>query len=471
MVRPFVRLNEPHDGTRPNVPVDDATSAQAHISAAKRTERTYTDFMGDRNLLSFINGTIPSVVFQNHGEAFYILHHAITSGVCPQQGVSVLHVDHHDDLGLPSLPLDTLKPGACKDVEDELDCPLDNANFLLGAHVTTGAIKRLLWVYPSHTLEGRGSPDSNPDGSANRVSPSDHPYTPPHLCVIGTARERPRNGRQFYMHRTVDAQRWGLEEIYPFLTCGSKPGNDKEGSPEWRPGNKDTFPLDAFAAIPGREYEIAILSSEATLTPRWWARMLGNATWFPPPSSLVPSAWVLDIDIDFLVSDDETASNLNQVNESDVPRADMIRGARARKILCMFTKHCDDILEEWLRPPPPKPFITKADVDARLAPIQRLLTRLLPSRPCLVTIARSNEGAFTPLNATLLLEDAVMSMLRAVYSSGVLSVQYLRSALGSRKRTETVYAYLDRLRKSNSSAARRRPPSNDALMQAYSSTH
>ena len=77
----------------------------------------------------------------------------------------------------------------------------------------------------------------------------------------------------------------------------------------------------------------------------------------------------------------------------------------------------------------------------RLHDVHRVLEQLLPSRPCLITIARSNEGAFTPLNTTLLLEDEVLSMLRSLWPS--VSVQYLRSAFGSREQTAILNARLD----------------------------
>ena len=46
---------------------------------------------------------------------------------------------------------------------------------------------------------------------------------------------------------------------------------------------------------------------------------------------------------------------------------------------------------------------------------RRVLHALLPSRPALATIARSNQGAFTPLRWTMEIEDALLEMLDEVY--------------------------------------------------------
>ena len=409
----------------------------AQPMAGRRTANaSYTDFAGDRNAaLAFDRGSPLAVVFQNHGEAFHVIESAIKHGYCSSDGVSVLHIDHHDDLALPGLGIDSLAPGGCEDVVNEDDCPVANDNFLLGVHVLTAAIKRILWIAPPYSAP---------------------PVVPPHVCLLGAA-SAPRHNGHRYMHRSIGAAWWGLENLHA-VTCGSTPMNIRPDTPGWHGGMQERAPLDSYEVLEGRSYELAILTPSEALTKRWSRRLLGNSTWFSPKPS-APGAWVLDIDLDYLVTKQEAGAELEDSREfqqaldteqqqsgkrwprQDSPSPLMRLHSTALRWLCPLTAHCADIIYEWRKPRPSKRFITRAEVLERLHDVHRVLEQLLPSRPCLITIARSNEGAFTPLNTTLLLEDEVLSMLRSLWPS--VSVQYLRSAFGSREQTAILNARLD----------------------------
>ena len=65
----------------------------------------------------------------------------------------------------------------------------------------------------------------------------------------------------------------------------------------------------------------------------------------------------------------------------------------------------------------PTPAMSREAVRERLSPIERLLRRDWASLPSAVTIARSNEGGFTPLAHTRMLEKEVVDMVERVYPS------------------------------------------------------
>ena len=94
--------------------------------------------------------------------------------------------------------------------------------------------------------------------------------------------------------------------------------------------------------------------------------------------------------------------------------------------------------------PPRKPVVTPEEISSRVAGVRRVLHALLPSRPALATIARSNQGAFTPLRWTMEIEDALLEMLDEVYGKQPTGVQYLRSAFGSHTQSVSTYERLER---------------------------
>ena len=107
---------------------------------------------------------------------------------------------------------------------------------------------------------------------------------------------------------------------------------------------------------------------------------------------------------------------------------------------------CHRILHEHTLEPPLKTEITAAEIAERVAGIEHLLHALLPSRPCLVTIARSNQGAFTPLRWTMSMEDAIVEMLERLYGRQPTGVQYLRSAFGSHEASVSTFDRIERER-------------------------
>lgn len=235
--------------------------------------RTYTDVRGDQNAVNFpLSGDarkFGTFVFNMHGEAFYLMQHAIASGSCASSELSILHVDLHDDMALPGPGIDNLQPGACIDVEDEKACALNNDNFLIGIAAATGIVKRILWLYPPHLF---GSP---PDGSRQVVEP--------HTCMIGRARPEYRRDRR-YAHRSAGSSWWGYEAPPKggehLLVCGSSPKNSLPGQFDHREDIEERASLDSFESLEGRAYEFATLETPDALGARFAQRMVRNQSWF-----------------------------------------------------------------------------------------------------------------------------------------------------------------------------------------------
>ena len=85
--------------------------------------------------------------------------------------------------------------------------------------------------------------------------------------------------------------------------------------------------------------------------------------------------------------------------------------------LCALTEQCGHILSELVLGPPAKTEITAAELAGRMRGVRRLL-RALPHPPCLVTVARSNEGGNMPLVATIAVEEAMLAALEEAFGSG-----------------------------------------------------
>eukprot|EP00966_Prymnesium_polylepis_P325537 7381515-Prymnesium_polylepis.2 len=164
----------------------------------------------------------------------------------------------------------------------------------------------------------------------------------------------------------------------------------------------------------------------------------GDGSWFPPGH-----AWILDLCVDYLVERDETSDGMPELRHID-ERRPWHGHEHTRDWLCELTLQCDRILFEKVLQPPRKPVITPEEISWRVASLRRVLHALLPSRPVLVTIARSNQGAFTPLRWTMDMEDALLVMLNEVYGKQPTGVQYLRSAFGSHTQSVSAYERLER---------------------------
>lgn len=150
----------------------------------------------------------------------------------------------------------------------------------------------------------------------------------------------------------------------------------------------------------------------------------------------------MDLDLDYFVTREEAPYNQPELSGS-ARRAAWRSIESTRAWLCELTRYCTDIISER-RYRAPELRVTPGKVRERLLDVRNTLRSLLPSTPCLVTIARSNEGSFTPLNATMAIEDALLEMLRGVYGAEVVGqVQYLRSAFSSREQSLRVYARLE----------------------------
>ena len=186
-----------------------------------------------------------------------------------------------------------------------------------------------------------------------------------------------------------------------------------------------SFPLDA--ALPPqsvRAYDDVPQRDESVQTRA--AKTL--VSWFG--NSAVP--WILDIDLDFFVDDPsmpksygEPHANFTDVSTSGFSESkvdevkkyifDQTQSDDASRGVLYFETHT---IEH-----PPR--IDRRTLDAPLERLEAVLTSLLPSRPCIVTVARSNVGGYTPVADTLMIESAVLQLVRRVYGEPQTAVRYL----------------------------------------------
>ena len=170
-------------------------------------------------------------------------------------------------------------------------------------------------------------------------------------------------------------------------------------------------PNEQFEALPagGGRYTYAVMHTRDALD--------GALDVSPATSRYQAGRYILDIDLDYLITVEECA----QEAPRDLGRAELEAGRSAgRRIeawLCGITAQCGHIHSEITMGAPEKTFITEEELATRMRPIRALL-RSLPGPPALVTIARSNEGANMPLVATIAMEDAMLDALAEAFGDG-----------------------------------------------------
>ena len=399
----------------------------------------YRDHFGDRIRLGFArlgdadeeapyHGLFSTVVMMNHGEAAQVWLAAVRAGACPAEGVAVLHVDKHSDMEAPDGDLRYLFPrGAASAVSGDArahcghradsttrnsggpagglaarnlgdtPCPLQNDNYILSAVALAPALlDDVVWVYPMHCDHQ----------IACRRSEA-------HACELG---RRASDGAA-HAFREAGAEAWGSKYISDWeregtltyehtrnykLKCGEHPHREEGRGPTHHPRAE-------FEALPRSGYTYAVMHTNAALA--------GALDVDPATSRYQEGSYILDIDLDYLITKEECA----QESSSELGAAALRAGQRAaRRIddwLCPLTAQCGAIISELTMAPPEKTSITEAELEARVQPVRALL-RSLPGPPCLVTVARSNEGANMPLAATIAMENAVLDALAEAFGDG-----------------------------------------------------
>lgn len=280
---------------------------------------------------------------------------------------SVLHVDKHDDLELPKRRFTS-----CNSSQKGL---LDNNNFLLAAGYC-GILRRVLWLQPAFECGHCAARAFSALGT--------------HTCEIG----RNHSG-DFLVRRTGPG--------WEFPACGASGPSDVASK---------TTRLNSAGRLEMSATDIRSFKTQPALG--WWG--------VRPPEQEHP--WLLDIDLDFFVDDTESPKmrgmpdvpfdgryqrRFNVSKLVHLQRWVRSRGAKLRR-LAMY---------ELLIQHPPKPM--RKDVCARrVAQLDEALrhhARTAAGPPAVVTLVRSNEGGYTPIEATPWLEAMVLGMLRRVYPS------------------------------------------------------
>jgi len=89
--------------------------------------------------------SVPCIVFEEHHEAFYFWKEAAATGVLPGRGVSLVHIDEHSDMDLPTLQGPMLGPQADLDQTRAFILKeLNIANFIWPA-VLHGLFSEVWW--------------------------------------------------------------------------------------------------------------------------------------------------------------------------------------------------------------------------------------------------------------------------------------------------------------------------------------
>jgi len=99
---------------------------------------------------------IPSVVVEEHHEAFYVWQYAVQNAWTAPSGNTLLHVDSHADISSPRLRRSL---GSLADLTDFYHftySELDIGNFILPA-VYLGVFDRILWLKYQHSASASGS--------------------------------------------------------------------------------------------------------------------------------------------------------------------------------------------------------------------------------------------------------------------------------------------------------------------------
>lgn len=357
-----------------------------------------------------------------HGHAIAAWRDMIRSGKC-RAGAALVHVDKHADMEPPWVVLEPdVQPLVASLLERlgptmqtnisitgfthpcsshcrmNCSCFLRNNNFITTAAMD-GIIDQILWLYPDFPCSQCGY------GRSQR-----------HSCLMARAtddgcvtiqRERSQSQRND-SHRTSA------------LSCAENVETAR-----------DTPSLAPMARGLRRHYTLEVSSVSSALGAD---HSVNNERVLSAQSLRDDADWILDVDLDFLVPDEESpkARNIQMYNldssSSELPEElarqvfdwDAVEQAKrwACKAMTALTDLCAVSVQSQLvggRPLPLQPHT----VRSRLSHVERLLTTQWGARrpPCAVTIARSLEGGYTPIAHTRLLEEQVVAMIRRVFHS------------------------------------------------------
>ena len=347
--------------------------------------------------------------------------------MCASSSLSVFHVDKHDDMELPEKsegtknPVDWKRfvrapPGTPTIDVDPRHSGLANNNFQL-ALVLTGAASRLFWLYPDFDC-----------------AHCDYGWEPSHACEVGLADDGEYISRPVHPMSRDDTVKHGLACAAFDRTLSKQ--MFIQGSPH----------LTRTISL-GQQYNFSMMSASerrdgATMPREWFSSDQG---------------WILDIDLDYFVDDEQSpkmghllleeglARNPNKEmqvmyesleklrlslsDDESAPLPQLPRSVekmyspkglrRLLKWFCTLTHefYCTSMLLFELFKVPFRAISAEHVRDRMGRLVQRL--RETNMKPCMITVARSNIGGYTPLAATLELEEALLQMLRSELPNGV----------------------------------------------------
>ena len=178
---------------------------------------------------------------------------------------------------------------------------------------------------------------------------------------------------------------------------------------------------------------LPVASIRAPLSPgatsgRWpWASATEQASGNATP-------WILDVDLDYFVDDLEAPKMRGppdvSLNHTVAQLNTRFYGKRVhalRRWLCGRLPYplCASYFSfEGYIAQPPNP-MRPAVFAQRLEELAKVL-RLLPAPPCLVTVARSNVGGYTPIANTTVLENSLVDLVqRTFFGANPAAVRYV----------------------------------------------
>lgn len=189
------------------------------------------------------------------------------------------------------------------------------------------------------------------------------------------------------------------------LTCGEHPALDENRGPT-------TWPMEELE--PQSEYYYAAMTAERAVQ--------GDLS----EAHFGAGGYILDIDLDYLIKMEETPQDAPEERGAEARRESEAAMSRIQSWLCKISAQCFDIPNELRQGIPSKTAITEAELQERMAPIRELLARL-PFKPCLVTMARSNEGGNLPLQATHAIEQSMLDAIHWAFGEEI-PTQYTKAA-------------------------------------------
>ena len=342
---------------------------------------------------------LPLAIFHDHGVALdsWMTH-------CPAGRLSVLHIDKHDDLEVPENVAWVRKYKCRKHTRR-------NNDFIVAA-AACDRVDRVAWI--------RGDFASS---SGMRE------YEPAHRCRIGRLSAESACTQVFGERRTCKAGEYAFApmDLVPSAGLQHGGGSGARCDPFPERGACASFGpcvTNASALQDTSEYEFAVMREAEAVRGASVLGSLGNVSEWLLGAEARP--WILDVDLDYFVDDlhspktaalqksalGELVGEVTSAAEVDALCEGFMELADAAGTSASVC--CDLVFELMILPKVPR--LNWQEVRHSMRQL-RILLQGMPTPPCLVTVARSIVGLYTPLADALELEQRTLGLLEEVFGA------------------------------------------------------